>query len=134
MQTMKPPKSSAKIIWTYGAICGVCFSILWLIFEHLVTSNTTGGTIWTTLRTSSMGVSFLVAGILASKQTGRVRTGMMAGLVTGLIAGIIISAVDMLVTRPSLGFILIVVLALVAGAVIGEMGGLIGYRQYSKES
>jgi len=127
IQMMKPPKSSVKIVWTYGTICGICSGMLWLILEHLVLSNIIGGVVWTTLRTSSIGTLSLVMGMLASKQTGRVRTGIQAGLVAGLIQGIIIAAFNMLVTRPnfSLGSVVIVVLALVAGAVIGGVGGLI---------
>ena len=139
MQMMKPRKSSAKIVWTYGTICGVCVSTLWLI-GGLVLSNVIGDAVWTVLY-AILGVSLVVAGTLASRQTGQMLTGMQAGIVAGLTGVIIIGTISTLIIRPipSLASLVVssavlVVFALGGGAVMGEIGGLIGYRQYLKDA
>lgn len=129
---IKPPNSSAKLVWIYGTICGVCFGIIWLISQSLVPSNAIGHAL-------SGGIicgSFWMVGMLASKKVGLVRTGMQAGLVAGLTAGIVIGTVSLLVPRPSFSMAVVVVVALsiIAGAAIGHMGGLTGYRRYNGEN
>lgn len=131
MQMMKPPKSSAKIVWTYGTICGVCVSMLWLI-GGLVLSNTIGDTVWNALRVI-LGASFLLVGMPASRQTDQMLTGTQAGLVAGLTEGIILDAVNIVITRPNPsldsvveGSVVLIGLALGAGAVMGWIGAAIG--------
>jgi hypothetical protein len=68
--------------------------------------------------------SFFYMGMLASKQTGQVRTGMQAGLVAGLTVGIISS----FLLGLSLASLFILAIALGGDAMCGEMGSLIGYR------
>src|SRR5947209_5628729 len=112
MQMKKPPKSSAKVVWTYGAITGGCVGILWGV------SQLVGLVLPMTLTM----VALLLVGMLASKQTGRVRTGTLAGLVAGLTAGSIMWVVPLLEggARPNL-FSLAIILAwmLVFGAGMG---------------
>ena len=94
-------------------------------------------------------VAFLLAGMFASKQTGRVRAGSLAGLVAGLTAGIIAWAgtwawaliagqIDM---GPGLMTVLnqlpleaiSLVFLLGIGAGIATLGGLIGTMMKAKE-
>jgi len=132
---IKSPKSSAKIVWTYGPICGICSGMIYLAMS-MAHVNLPGSLGWVLpfIRMSILGMAFFLAGRLASKQTGQVRTGMQTGLVTGLTVGIIILASGMLITRPSLTLssvgplVLILGISALFGAVIGERGGLFGYR------
>jgi len=122
------PKSSAKIVWTYGTICGVCFGMIYLAMTmgHVDIPGGIGGAV-NYIRIITLPLSFLLVGMLASKQTGRVHTGMQAGLVAGLTEWIIFFlTVEM--WRLSLASLVILVLSLAAGAMFGEMGGLAGYR------
>ena len=133
MQMMKFPKSGAMIVWTYGALASVCFCIIALVMERFVSpGDIFAGATFGSFHITSIILSgpFLLAGMLASKQTGRVLTGMQVGLVAGLIVGIILSAAVMLVTRSSdgLSFVVLVLILIGAGAVVGEIGGLIGSR------
>jgi len=140
-------ESSAKVVWTYGVICGVCIGILWVVY-HLVGLIVFIPTVVLTI------VALLLVGMLASKQTGRVRTGTQAGLVAGLTGGIIIviliialqvQAVIFIIRDNSLptdgnhwtsvllgiieGFALLLVFTIGLGAGIGALGGLIGKRK-----
>src|SRR5262249_32189667 len=83
MQMMNHPKSSAKIVWIYSAITGICVGILWVVASHLP------GPVLVTLPMLTV-VAFLLVGMLASKQTNRGRTGTLAGLVAGLTTEIIL--------------------------------------------
>src|SRR5438105_3741606 len=85
---MNPAKSSAKVVWTYGAITGVCVGIILWGVSHLV------GPVLGILPSLLTMMGFLVVGRLAAKQTDRVRTGMLAGVVAGLTSGIISVLLD----------------------------------------
>ncbi len=146
---MKPAKSSAKIVWIYGAITGVCLFVILAFVRVLLL-----------LRPIPIGPKlildiilligpFLLVGMLASKQTGRVRTGTLAGLVAGLTGGIIFSVLIVWLMTPMLigkvrsglktgvtflvaeAIVLVLVLGLSIGigAGIGALGGLIGKRK-----
>jgi len=122
---MKPPKNSTKVVWTYGAITGVCVGIIWWgvspLVSHLV------GPVLGILPVPLTMVGFLVVGILAAKQTDRVRTGTLAGLVAGLTSAIILVLLEG--ARPDLFSLAITFLVMLGfGAGIGTLGGLIGNR------
>jgi uncharacterized YccA/Bax inhibitor family protein len=123
MQMMKLSKSSAKIVWTYGIICGVFLCVLEFVSVHLVLSDDIGRIVGF-IRLLILSMSFFYMGMLASKRTGQVRTGMQAGLVAGLTIGIFSS----FLVGLNLASLFILAIALGGGATGGEMGGLIGYR------
>ncbi len=123
MQMMKFSKSSAKIVWAYGVICGVCYSILEFVSLHLVLSGDVGSVV-NFIKPIILSTLLFYMCMLASKQTGQVRTGMQVGLVAGLTIGIIYPFISGL----NLASLLILALALGGGALIGETGGQVGYR------
>lgn len=93
---MKPPESSAKIIWTYGVITGVClpivvYGVLW-IANFLGVGYLLGGIGYLCLALALVIAALLLVGMLATKRTGQVRAGRLAGLVAGLTVGIILCA------------------------------------------
>ena len=138
-QWMNAPDSSAKTVWIYGAITGICLGICFGILGIVPLDYSIGSSLIIVLPM----VAFLLAGMLASKQTGRVRTGSLAGLVAGLTAGIIgwasmwawglmtgvihmeLSGLLMVLNQLSLEAISLVFL-LSVGAGIATLGGLIG--------
>jgi len=142
---MKPPKSSAKVVWTYGAITGVCLSILWFVALFRGSLGFIPSILLAIVPTM---VAFLLVGMLASKQTGRVRTGTLAGLVATFIGGSLIGGSLMWEILPlmlalrrdglltvhelfdaflSLAFAVECMLGVGTG--LGALGGLIGKRK-----
>lgn len=83
VQMTSTHKASMKIVWTYGAISGVCLGILSITALGLGLPGFSGITLVIVFAI----VAFLLAGILAAKRMGQVRTGMLAGLVAGLAGG-----------------------------------------------
>jgi hypothetical protein len=75
-------------------------------------------------------VAFLLIGLLASKHTGRARTGTLAGLVAGLTGWTVLwmfyEWVSSISKSQRVGFVLGVLIMLSIGAGIGTLGGLIG--------
>lgn len=147
MQMMKPPKSGAVIVWTSGALASVCFCIILLVMERFVSPGSpfaedTFGRFHIT--SIILSWPFWLASILASRQTGRVSTGIRSILVAELLLGIIYSAVVVmafasnhspsetlaaatatlqdLATDP-----LVLLIFIGAGLLLGLIGGLIGY-------
>jgi hypothetical protein len=115
---MMPPKSLAKVVWIYGAITGVCVAILWRGASQLL------GPILITLTM----VAFLLVGLLAAKQTNRVRIGTLAGLVAGLTTVIILCVVPLLVqggARLSLFDLTFPIMMLSISTGMGMLGGQI---------
>jgi len=114
----------------HGAIGGVCYDITYLVTPIVryidLLSGARGGInyIWMSI----FLLPICLVGVQASKQTGRVRTGMQAGLVAGLVAGISSEIVELVTgPSPSLGSIGVAVLVFGAiGAVVGMTGGEIG--------
>jgi hypothetical protein len=128
---MKAFKSSAKIIWTYGLIFGICFGIIMIITELLALKNVTGSLL--TWVRALLFMPLFLAGVLAAKRTGLLRTGTLAGILAGLTGGLITIVSSLWTTRPvSLPLIVVVALVggLIGGALFGEMGGSVGYKQY----
>ncbi|HEY4035147.1 MAG TPA: hypothetical protein VGL94_14400, partial [Ktedonobacteraceae bacterium] len=118
-------KSPTKVVWTYGAITGVCVAILSIVPQILERNDVPGSITMGNLVIVLTMVAFLLAGMLSSKQAGRVRTGSLAGLVAGLTSGIILSVVTLLQgARPDLNALFVFMLGI--GAVMGMLGGLIG--------
>jgi hypothetical protein len=131
---MEPPKASTKVMWTYGAIAGICLGILLIVILQFAPPPILPvGLILASI------VGFLVVGMLASKQTGQVRTGRLAGLVTGLACGIMICAyiwmqalIEVLIrgvrnfglTDGSSWFAVLIGLAIGFGAMLGVSAGI----------
>jgi len=137
--------SSAKVVWTYGATTGVGLGIL-----LIVTLLFAPPPILLIGFILAPIVAFLLVGMLASKQTGRVRTGRLAGYVAGLTCGIMIcAAIWVLILNGvvrkfgwtdsnhwpnilmglAIGFGAILGVSAGIGAGIGTLGGLIGKRK-----
>jgi len=145
VQITNAPEDSAKIVWTYGAIGGVCFNVIWFVASFLV------GSIGSILAIVLTIVAFLLIGVLAAKQTGRVRTGTHAGLVAGLTGGgtiwvtlalaslmngsipihkLINGLLDVSVLMAlAFATVPLVVFLVSLGAGLGSLGGLIGKRK-----
>ena len=139
---MKPPKSSAKIVWTYGPICGICLGMIYLamILVHVDLPGGIGeavpSRVASLIRVAILYIPIFLVGMLASKQTGQVRTGMQTGLVTGLTVGIMVLASSMLpsFTLPSVGVVVLILGAgALIGAVTGERGGRVGYYRSQQQ-
>lgn len=141
---MKFSKSSTKVVWTYGAIPGTIAGICLGILPIIPLEYAPAGLIHNILVIVLPIVTLLLAGMLASKQTGRVRTGSLAGLVAALTGGIIAwagfwVAVQMGHMGLSWGLTrevntllpetLSFVFLLGIGAGIGTLGGLVGKRK-----
>ena len=121
---MKFFKSPTKVVWTYGAITGICVAILSIVPPNLEHNDVPGSITMGNLVIVLTMVAFLLAGMLL-KTDGSIHTGSLAGLVAGLTSGIILSVVTLLQgARPDLNALFVFMLGI--GAVMGMLGGLIG--------
>jgi hypothetical protein len=85
-QQITPRPGGAAFIWKWGAIFGVILGVVQILISLL----SLGG-VGTLLNLVIWLVGFFLIGLFASRQTGRVRTGVLVGLVTGLIGGLIVA-------------------------------------------
>jgi hypothetical protein len=143
-------RGGAAFIWKWGAICGVVLGAIQIIISLL-----SPGSLKTILDIIVWLIAFFVIGLLAARQTGRVRTGTLVGLVAGLI-GSLIAVIFVIVQIATNGqqitqalnqagvspgklstvavvgiviaLIVTVALELGLGAGIGSLGGLVGRR------
>jgi uncharacterized membrane protein YeaQ/YmgE (transglycosylase-associated protein family) len=147
-----PAAYGARDAWTYGLPSGLVLSILQLVGMHflLIYQHLQPLTGWTDqLRMTAAGASvlwlvvFVLVGWLAARRTRRAGTGALAGSVAGFMGGLIGTIVTFFYLFP-LPFpaqlsdrqtIQIFVLLffpwgmLIAGALIGSFGGLLGKRR-----
>lgn len=79
-----PRQGGAAFIWKWGAICGVVLGAIQIIISLLAARS-----LKTILDVVVWLVAFFVIGLVAARQTGRVRTGTLVGLVAGLIGSLI---------------------------------------------
>jgi len=155
----RPGKAALRQGLLFGLSLGVLFIICNMILAFASSGTFLAGGIYTSTPTStgngalfSTGgllvpiLVYLVAGLRASQQTGRVATGTLAGLWTGLFSAgitwvytIVFSALFsqnsesgelFAILTPIVG-IFGIVLAVVLGTGIGALGGLIGKRRAS---
>ena len=144
-------RGGAAFIWKWGAICGVVLGMIQIIISLLPLGSKTILDVLVWL------IAFIVIGLFAARQTGRVRTGALVGLVAGLIGGLIgrvlfviiqiatngqqitqaLNQADISLGELNTADVVVIVIALIflvalelgLGASIGALGGLVGRRQ-----
>ena len=133
----------------FGILLGI-FSIIFnvilslaglstLFIGAIMLVNTGSGLLMSSVGFIIAVLAYLVSGLRAARQTGRVRTGALAGLWTALIGAVITWVYALLfyiaptITAPPLSVmflnaILSIALTMLFGAVIGALGGLLRRR------
>jgi hypothetical protein len=150
---LKPPGDSAsghpvlRNTLTFGILITVCSFAVVILAASIGNSNQSAMTLLSVLFTAFMLLCCFLAGLGASRRSGLVSSGTSAGLLTGilgaLLAGLVIGIVTgsspSLTTSPSdsviLGDIgvfagLLLLVALITGAALGNLGGRLGNRRY----
>jgi hypothetical protein len=112
MQQQNPPPvvSSRKVAFRYGLIFGLiqaAIAIVVSLLSKFVLSSNTGVTLVLNGIVFLIGLTaYFIAGMLASRQTGKVSTGTISGLWTGVFSGILGCIVNVVlflsITYPTL--------------------------------
>ena len=136
-QQFQQPPPSGKAALPFGALFGLCLSLLQITLDKFL------GTPNFTLDFWLCVPAFLLAGLFAAKRTGKVGTGALAGLWAGFIGSLnywtwplIFSFSTVFATRYAAligaGFILVLILTsavqVAIGSGLGALGGLLGRR------
>jgi hypothetical protein len=136
-----------------GLLFGILLGIFTIVFNIILSLaglstlfigaimlvNTGSGLLISSVGFIAAILAYLVAGLRAARQTGRVRTGALAGLWTALIGAVITWVYALLfyiaptIIAPPLSVmflnaILSIALTLLFGAAIGSLGGLLRRR------
>lgn len=96
----QPPESVGKVAFRHGMNFGllqVFFATVILITNTFINTNVGLAFLLSTLSFLLSLAVYFVAGILAVKQTGRLRAGIYAGLWTGTIYGVINLAISLVI-------------------------------------
>ncbi len=112
MQQQNPPPvvSSRKVAFRYGLIFGLiqaAIAIVVSLLSKFVLSSNTGAMLVLNVIVFLTGLAaYFIAGMLASRQTGKVSTGTISGLWTGVFSGILGCIVNIVlflsITYPTL--------------------------------
>lgn len=103
METATMPENTGRIAFRQGAFIGVILGVVQIVLSLLAVYLPIFGNGW--LNVALWAGAFLLAGIQASKRTGRLGTGALAGFWTAVIAGVIALVSEILMIMTNLGIL-----------------------------